>query len=242
MVKKTVFILLISLTNAASYAQFSLRAELGQLYDYQQGVNRIGPVGIISENGDPPRTTLALVSSYSFRPRWSTDLRLRYFNGIVSFVAADLEEDYEPFGPIEKGATLGYTTFNIQPLLHWQALQVGPIALHAHIGPSLIFQLSDKRSPTFEYANGRHPNTAYVQNQLDDANRPFYVGLTYGGSISYRRFFFTVDYHDNLNNSFTEDLIFENQPYSFRNSIKYLTFLLGYQFLGKPKEQSKDGK
>jgi hypothetical protein len=221
---------MIAVVGPSAHAQLSLRAEVGLLYSSQKGINNIGPVQVVSEEVVKPRFAVSLVPSFAIDKRWSADLRIRYFNNIYSFSAADLEEDNAPFGPIPKGADLSYKNINIQPLIRFQVVNVGSVALIVHAGPSLLFQFSTENAPVFDY-NGRHVNTATVQNQFADANRPFYSGLNYGGSINHRRFSFTIDYHNNLGASFTEDLKLGDQSYSFYNSAKLLTFSIGYLFV-----------
>lgn len=110
-------------------AQFSLRAEIGQLYDKQEGVNQIGSVGVVSDNSSKPRTTWSLVPSYTIYQRWGVDMRMRYFNGTYNFFVADLEEDYTPFGPIKKGSILAFGTLNLQLVLRFQMLSINDLKL-----------------------------------------------------------------------------------------------------------------
>ena len=134
------------------------------------------------------------------------------------------------FGPVIKSSTVGIVTINIQPLAYRKILEVRRLLISALAGPSILFQFPNQDQST--YYDPKHPKASEVVNQIADSAKPVVVGVALGTKVSYWRLSLVVDYHNNLNTSFTKNISLENDEYLFSNTAKYLSFSLGYQLIG----------
>lgn len=231
-----IVLILILISARELQAQFYLQPEFGQVYNHQAGINNIGSVRTVPNSGNNAVTSVSIMMGYALDKRWGAGMRLRYFTGLYGFLAADLSEDNGVFGPVVKSNTIGAVTINIQPMAQLRLLKIGKFSVSALAGPSMLFQnpVDNSRSDF----NGRHPNTETVVNQINDSVKPFMMGIALGGVVTYWRLSLTVDYHNNLNTSFTKDLMLDDKKYLFHNSVRYLGFSLGYKLIGYQKEGS----
>jgi len=232
--KKLSFLLLYLLLSGQLYAQFYLQPEFGQVINYPIGTNTIGPVVVSPNNGgSPPVTSFSLDIGYQLDSQpFTISMRSRYFTGRYGFLLINTEEDNGVFGPTMKGFTLGVATLNVQPTFRIKAIELGKWAFSVLGGPSLLFQIPTSDDFGID-PNRRFPITAGVIRQIDDSVKPLIMGITFGGILSYRRFSFAVDYHTNMNSSFTDDLMFNGEQYRFSNTARYLSFALGYSIIDK---------
>lgn len=229
---KLVFFLLYFLTSVQLNAQFYLQPELGQVFNNQIGANTIGTVLVTPNGGNNAVTSVNLQIGYQLDSSpFAISIRSRYFTGLYGFLLTDFEEDNGVFGSVIKSNTIGVGTLNVQPNLQLKVIKLGNWAFSVFAGPSLLFQFPQSNG-NIDF-NGRHLNTAEVINQLDDAVKPLNVGITLGGGLSYYRFSFTVDYHNSLNTSFTNDLTLFGDQYTFNNTARYVGFALGYSIFDK---------
>ncbi len=209
--------------------------------------NNLVADSIMIENGYNDREgirelrTIGINVGYSISPRFESVLAMYFYKLDPGYGVYNVNQP-AVIGPyiIKKGGSQTFRDIQVSVRPQFTFIKIKQVKLLAFAEISLHFNINRKKDyvPISDF-NGKLPMVATVLNSIAAAPGKTFVSWGYGWSIYYKRLSLSARYTENLSHTYTNDLEIEGANYPFINNFKRLSFVLGYQFYFRKKNQEE---